>query len=197
MVDTERVVARQVMSLFADSPVPARARAMWEWSARPFRALTELVPPEGSVLDASAGTGVLACALALDRRSREVVGVNTDALSVAVANRAARQVHARGGRCRFELSPPGEIPHGPWHAIVLVEAIGSSEVLIGRGLLETCTEALATGGVVVVADRPGPTGVAAVLESLGLSVTVSWARSPLGQRYAVIAGRRPGLRAVN
>lgn len=177
----------------------ARARVVLDWVARPQSAVMARVDPRGPVLDVECGLGARACALALACPGRQVHGISTDAVAVAKANRAARQAIARGGQVRFDLSPPGEIPHGPWQSIIALDVLTRLDGSSGRGLLASCAEVLVAGGSLVVANRAQAVAALSVPEALageGLQVEVEQTRSRLGPVYELVVGTRPSLRVV-
>jgi 2-polyprenyl-3-methyl-5-hydroxy-6-metoxy-1,4-benzoquinol methylase len=110
------------------------------------------VPEGGRVLEVGCGYGVFCCHLALGSRDRTVVGVDVDARKIVHAQRAARQAAARGAKVEFHLAPPGDVPDGPWDAVVIVDVLYLLDPDAQAGLLHTCAEQLGPGGVLVVKE---------------------------------------------
>jgi 2-polyprenyl-3-methyl-5-hydroxy-6-metoxy-1,4-benzoquinol methylase len=111
-----------------------------------------VVPKRGRILEVGCGYGVFSCHLALSSPDRTICGVDVDVRKVVHGQRAARQAGPRGARCEFHLSPPGEIPDGPWDAIVIVDVLYLLDSDAQAGLLQTCAEQLSLGGVLVVKE---------------------------------------------
>jgi 2-polyprenyl-3-methyl-5-hydroxy-6-metoxy-1,4-benzoquinol methylase len=110
------------------------------------------VPSSGRILEVGCGYGVFSCHLALASRQRHVLGVDVDVDKVVHAEFAAKQARAKGARCEFHLSPPGEVPPGPWDAVVIVDVLYLLDADAQAGLLQSCAEQLALGGVLVVKE---------------------------------------------
>ena len=141
-----------VLSLYGRAPLAVRAHVWGRWATCPFERVAASVPERGRVLEVGCGYGVLSCHLALSSPSREVLGVDVDVRKVVHAQYAAERARARGARCEFHLAPPGEVPDGPWDAIVIVDVLYLLDTDAQAGLLHSCTEQLALGGVLVVKE---------------------------------------------
>ena len=126
---------------------------MWgRWATCPFRRVAANVPERGRILEVGCGYGLFSNHLALEAKGREVSGIDVDVRKIVHGQRAARQAAAHGARADLHLSPPGEIPDGPWDAIVIVDVLYLLDADAQAGLLRTCTEQLALGGVLVVKE---------------------------------------------
>lgn len=127
----------------------------------PLAAVAAQVPRSGRVLDVGCGHGLLSLMMATQSAERDVLGIDVDPAKVAVANLAARRAGA-AVTCAFELAPPGEVSEGPWDAIVIADVLYLLDADDQHGLLRSCGQRLAPGGVLVVKEMaPTPTWKAA------------------------------------
>ncbi|HEX6596965.1 MAG TPA: class I SAM-dependent methyltransferase, partial [Acidimicrobiales bacterium] len=122
------------------------------WASCPFRRVEAAVPTSGRILEVGCGYGVFSCHLALASHQRQVLGVDVDLRKVVHAQFAAKRAAARGATCEFHLAPPGEVPDGPWDAIVVVDVLYLLDPDEQAGLLHTCAEQLSLGGVLIVKE---------------------------------------------
>jgi 2-polyprenyl-3-methyl-5-hydroxy-6-metoxy-1,4-benzoquinol methylase len=143
-------VAVDALSFYTDAPPVVRALVRARWAACPYDRVAEHVPERGRVLEVGCGYGVFSCHLAVTSRDREVLGIDTDVDKVVHGRFAARRAQARGARCDLHLAPPGEVPAGPWDSVVLVDVLSSLDPDAQQGILHSCAEQLALGGVLVV-----------------------------------------------
>lgn len=146
-----------VLSLYGNAPPAVRAHVRGRWVTCPFRRVEAAVPRRGRILEVGCGYGVFSCHLALSSRERQVLGVDVDLRKIVHAQFAAKRAVARGATCEFHLAPPGEVPDGPWDAIVIVDVLYLLDPGEQQGLLHTCAGQLALGGVLVVKEMaPSP-----------------------------------------
>lgn len=110
------------------------------------------VPEEGRVLEVGCGYGLFSIDLALAAKAREVHGIDVDVRKIVHGQHAARQAGVQGARADLRLAPPGDVPDGPWDAIVIVDVLYLLDADAQAGLLGTCAEQLALGGVLVVKE---------------------------------------------
>jgi 2-polyprenyl-3-methyl-5-hydroxy-6-metoxy-1,4-benzoquinol methylase len=110
------------------------------------------VPSRGRILEVGCGYGLFSNHLALEAHQREVLGIDIDLRKILQGQRAAKQGAVGGARCELHLSPPGDVPDGPWDAIVIVDVLYLLDRHEQEGLLRSCTEQLALGGVLVVKE---------------------------------------------
>jgi 2-polyprenyl-3-methyl-5-hydroxy-6-metoxy-1,4-benzoquinol methylase len=167
-----------VLRLYSDTPPRIRARAWGRWASTPFAAVEAKVPTEGRILDVGCGFGVFSCYVGLRSTGRQVLGIDEELDDVIQARLAVRKAGSRLARVSFELTPPGEVPDGPWDAVVLIDGLGRLDPDAQSGLLATCAEQVALGGVLVINDRTGPRRrtvhedeVAGTMEDAGLVVS--------------------------
>lgn len=141
-----------VLSLYANAPLPVRAHVWTRWATCPFRRVAEAVPAKGRVLEMGCGFGVFACHLAVSSRERDVLGVDVDVRKIVHGRFAAERAREKGARCEMHLEPPGDVPEGPWDAVVIVDVLYLLEPDAQAGLLQSCAQQLALGGVLVVKE---------------------------------------------
>ena len=146
--------SRRLLGLYAGAPRSARAHVRVRWATSPLRAVAAQVPGQGRVLELGCGHGLLSLYLALSAPERSVVGVDVDDRKVDVARQAAEPV----ANCRFELTPPGDIPRGPWAGIVIVDVLYLLTPQTQRWLLQACLQRLGPDGALVVKEM-GPSPV--------------------------------------
>ena len=145
---------RTLLSLYDGAPAAARAHVRLRWATCPLRAVAAQVPRQGRVLELGCGHGLLSLYLALTSTERRVLGVDVDDRKIEVATRAAASLP----NCAFELTPPGDVPGGPWATIVIVDVLYLLPPETQRWLLRACLDRLGPDGVLVVKEmgrRPG------------------------------------------
>jgi 2-polyprenyl-3-methyl-5-hydroxy-6-metoxy-1,4-benzoquinol methylase len=141
--------ARAALRAYRRAPLGDRLHVLVRWLSCPFPPVVEVLPSTGRILEVGCGHGLFSGYLA--RRSPEltVLGVDIDVDKIAVAT-ASERLH--GGRLDFAVGNSGSVPDGPWDAVVLVDVLYLLDEAGQRALLESCTAALAPGGVLVVKD---------------------------------------------
>jgi 2-polyprenyl-3-methyl-5-hydroxy-6-metoxy-1,4-benzoquinol methylase len=110
------------------------------------------VPEEGRILEVGCGYGVFSLHLALAAKGREVHGIDVDVRKIVHGQRAARRAAVRGAHAELRLEPPGDVPEGPWDAIVIVDVLYLLDAEAQAGLLRSCAEQLSLGGALVVKE---------------------------------------------
>lgn len=147
-----RISKPEVLGLYSAAPLAVRAHVWGRWATCPFRRVAAHVPEQGRILEVGCGYGLFANHLALEARARRVSGIDVDVRKIVHGQRAARQALVRGARADLHLEPPGDIPDGPWDAIVIVDVLYLLDVDAQAGLLRSCAEQLALGGSLVVKE---------------------------------------------
>ncbi len=148
---------RETLALYRSLGLASRVHVRVRWATCPFPAVAGAVPASGRILEIGCGHGLFSSYLALSSRAREVHGVDLDAHKIREAEVAAAVARRRGARLIFHLAASGEVPAGPWDAVVIVDVL----YLLGREdqleLVARCAGQLAPGGVLVIkemSDRP-------------------------------------------
>jgi 2-polyprenyl-3-methyl-5-hydroxy-6-metoxy-1,4-benzoquinol methylase len=104
------------------------------------------------VLEVGCGHGLISAYLALSSSDREVNGVDIDARKIAVASHAQSHVDPKAVHLEFRHAASGDVPEGPWDAIVIVDVLYLLDKAAEFALLDACVEQLASGGVLVVKE---------------------------------------------
>ena len=150
-------VGRDVLSLYEGAPAGVRAHVRVRWATCPFRAVAAQLPPGGRVLELGCGHGLLSLLGAVSSPGRSVVGVDVDERKITHGRAAAARARQRGADCEITTALPGEIPGGPWDAIVVVDVLYLLDEAEQRDLLGGCARRLAPGGVLAVKEMaPAP-----------------------------------------
>jgi 2-polyprenyl-3-methyl-5-hydroxy-6-metoxy-1,4-benzoquinol methylase len=139
---------------YGGEPLATRLHTAIRWRSCPFEALVAHVPRKGRVLEVGCGHGLLATTLALDSPHRSVVGTDVDGEKIAAAQRAGNGLD----NLSFAPAEPGELPAGPWDAVVIVDVLYLIDRDGERQLLERLADDLVPGGVLLVkemATTPG------------------------------------------
>lgn len=145
-------VGRDVLDLYRDAPLGVRAHVRVRWTTCPFRAVDAQLPPEGRVLEVGCGHGLFSLLAAVRSPARAVVGVDVDERKVAHARVAAARARESGARCDIVVAPPGELPAGPWDAVVVVDVLYLLDTETQRDLVGRAARLLAPGGVLAVKE---------------------------------------------
>jgi len=143
---------RQVLSLYADAPASVRAHVAVRWATCPFRAVASQLPPGGRLLEVGCGHGVFSMLAAVTDHERTVVGVDVDERKVPHARAAASKARNAGASVDIAVAPPGELPDGPWDAVVVLDVLYLLDAATQRGLLAECAARLAPGGALAVKE---------------------------------------------
>ena len=145
--------SREVLSLYRTAPPLVRAHVRVRWATCPFRAVAAQLPPGGRVLEVGCGHGLFTLHAALSSPGRSVLGIDVDGRKVEHAQAAAaRARHERGADCEIRVAPPGEVPEGPWDAVVVVDVLYLLDAGTQRDLVAGCARRLAPGGVLAVKE---------------------------------------------
>ncbi len=144
--------SRQVLSLYDDAPVGVRAHVRLRWWTCPFRAVVAQVPAAGRVLEVGCGHGVFSLLAAVSAPGRSVVGVDVDERKVPHARAATARARAGGADVDITVARPGDLPPGPWDAIVVIDVAYLLDASTQRQLIEECAAHLAPGGVLAMKE---------------------------------------------
>ena len=144
--------ARDVLALYRDAPPGVRAHVRVRWTTCPFRAVDAQLPAQGRVLEVGCGHGLFSLLAAMSSPVRSVVGVDVDERKVPHARAAAARARQRGADCDIAVAPPGELPDGPWDAIVVVDVLYLLDAATQQALVADCARLLAPGGTLAVKE---------------------------------------------
>lgn len=158
--------AAQVLGCYGDAPRGDRFHVRFRWRSCPLPVVAREVPLRGRVLEIGCGHGLLSLYLAVQGRSREVLGVDIDPDKIALARHAAarlterdtlspQQVQGHDVTVRFETVEPDRFAEGSFDSIVIADVLYLLRAQERSTLLDACVDHLAPEGVIVVkeADR--------------------------------------------
>jgi 2-polyprenyl-3-methyl-5-hydroxy-6-metoxy-1,4-benzoquinol methylase len=115
-------------------------------------AVERATPAQGRVLEIGCGHGLLSLYLAVASPARRVVGVDIDADKIALARRAAERLRPDEANASFLTVAPGEVPRGPFAAIVVCDVLYLLGPPARRALLDTAVDQLGPDGVLLVKE---------------------------------------------
>ena len=145
-------LATQVLALFDHAPKRDRLHVRGRFRTCPVALVDAEVPRVGRVLEVGCGHGLISAYLALSSRDRDVTGVDIDARKIAIASHARSHADPQAARLQFRHVAVGELPEGPWDAIVIVDVLYLLDRPAERALLDDCAARLAPQGVLVVKE---------------------------------------------
>lgn len=162
MKGPETPAGRRAIELFADAPRGDRFHVRARWWSCPFPEIQLRVPVVGRILEVGCGHGLLSLYLALSAPGRVVEGVDIDAHKIVLAQAAAARLRPDEAQVTFATSEPGpgepgQLPAGPFDAIVINDVLYLMPEAVRRDVLAACAARLAPGGVLVIKeidDRP-------------------------------------------
>ena len=143
---------RRALSLYHQAGIPARLQTRLRWWWCPVPAVDAEVPSDARVLEVGCGHGLVSFYLALSAPDRRVVGIDIDADKIAAARAAAAGLAPGEAEVRFETVQSGEVPAGPWDAVVTVDVLYLLPPEDQRRLLAAMAGSLAPGGVIVLKE---------------------------------------------
>lgn len=143
---------RETLALYAGASAAARVHVRVRWHSCPFPEIAAEVPRSGRVLEVGCGHGLMAAFLALESPARIVRGIDVAPGKVREARAAAERARHAGADLDFACVQAGELPSGPWEAIVIVDVLYLLDEAAQRSLLERCAGQLAPGGVLAVKE---------------------------------------------
>lgn len=141
-----------VLRLYSTAPRGVRAHVWVRWATCPFARVAAHVPETGRILEVGCGYGLFSNYLALTGPDRRVSGIDVDVRKIVHGQHAAQAAGVHGAHADLHLEPPGDIPDGPWDAIVIVDVLYLLDADAQEGLLRTCADQLALGGALVVKE---------------------------------------------
>lgn len=111
-------------------------------------AVAERVPRSGTILEVGCGHGLFTNYLADTAPQRHVAGVDIDARKIDLA----RTTIGVADRVRFDTIADGELPAGPFDAVVIVDVLYLFTPAQRDDMLAAAAGRLAPGGVLVVKE---------------------------------------------
>ncbi len=146
------MIRDRVFELYAGAPKRDRLHVRGRWKSCPVDAVHRAVPRNGRVLEVGCGHGLVSAYLALAEPAREVTGVDIDARKIELAAAAQKRLQPNEGTLSFRHEPAGEVPDGPWDAIVIVDVLYLLSRAAEKALLAACAAQLAPGGTLVLKE---------------------------------------------
>jgi 2-polyprenyl-3-methyl-5-hydroxy-6-metoxy-1,4-benzoquinol methylase len=145
-------VGRRALALYDDAARGDKLHVRVRWATCPIAAVDAEVPTRGRILEVGCGHGLVSAYLALSCPERHVVGVDIDERKIDVARRAAAHLDPRVANLELRTSSGGDVPPGPWDAIVIVDVLYLLDTDDELALLDACLAELAPGGVLVLKE---------------------------------------------
>jgi SAM-dependent methyltransferase len=183
---------RATLARFADLPARERFHVHVRWRSCPMAAVASAVPAIGRILEVGCGHGLFSQFLVASAPGRQVTGVDIDAHKIDLA-RAAQAGHER---LDFQVTNPGELPNGPFDAVVIVDVLYLLSDTQRDDLLGAAVLRLAPGGVLVVkevgTEPPWKARLASFQERLSTGVLGITAGSHQGFESADVLADRLG-----
>jgi SAM-dependent methyltransferase len=151
-------------SLFADAPLSTRSFLRLRSILTPYDRMASVLPARGRVLDLGSGHGLLALALSLGSREREIIGIDHDPDRVRIAEAAALGLLV-GSRPSFEVGDLKEklwsFPSGSLVGIAMIDILHYFDPPTQQFLVGHAARVLAPGGVLVVREIDSDDGIKA------------------------------------
>lgn len=144
--------ARRAIELFDDAPRGDRFHVRARWFTCPFPAIERQVPRAGRVLEVGCGHGLLSLYLALAGDGRRVEGIDIDEHKIVLAQQAAANLRPGEASVSFATVTPGEMPDGPFDAIVITDVLYLMADEVRRSVLDACADRLGPDGVLLVKE---------------------------------------------
>ena len=136
---------REVIALYRDPGVRARAYLNVRWLVCPFDRVLPLVPTEGRLLDVGCGSGLWLNYLALERPRLDLHGVDPDARKLALAEKSSDRLDLRQ-RSVEEVTPES------FDCVTILDVLCLLSDELKRKVLAAAYRALRRGGTIVVKD---------------------------------------------
>ena len=125
-----------------------RLHVQVRWRSCPMAEVAARVPRSGTILEVGCGHGLFSNYLADTAPGRHVVGVDIDARKIALARTTVTDTD----RVRFDTIADGELPPGPFDAVVIVDVLYLFTSAQRDAMLAAAAERLAPSGVLVVKE---------------------------------------------
>jgi SAM-dependent methyltransferase len=166
--------ARRALSLFDTAPRGDRFHVRARWWTAPLTEVERSTPARGRVLEIGCGHGLLSLFLALSAPGRRVFGVDIDRDKITLARAAADGLAPDEAHVSFVAVEPGELPEGPFDAIVVCDVLYLLGPPARARLLDAAADRLGPDGVLLIKETaPKPrwkSGLTAVQERVSTRV---------------------------
>lgn len=146
------MIRDRVFELYEGAPKRDRLHVKGRWKSCPVEVVHRAVPNRGRVLEVGCGHGLVSAYLALAAPDRAVTGVDIDDRKIEVAAAACANLRDNEAQLSFRHEPAGDVPPGPWDAIVIVDVLYLLSRSAEQALLGACVAQLAPGGVLVLKE---------------------------------------------
>jgi 2-polyprenyl-3-methyl-5-hydroxy-6-metoxy-1,4-benzoquinol methylase len=172
------------MDRYRAAPLGVRTHVRVRWRTCPVRNVEAAVPRSGDVLEIGCGHGLVSNYLADASVDRRVHGVDIDRRKIDAARASLRL----DDTTVFDLVEPGELPEGPFDAVVIVDVLYLLDDAGRDELVAAACGRLRPGGVLVVKEL----GVIPAWKARLASLQERLSTGVLG----ITAGRHQGLEAL-
>jgi SAM-dependent methyltransferase len=174
-----------VGSTFAGASLSTRCFLWLRSITTPYRDLASAFPTRGRILDLGSGHGLLALALALGSRQREIIGLDHDEDRVQTANAAALKL-ADTVRPRFETrdlrDALASVTDEAVAGVAMIDILHYFDFATQRTLINEAARVLTPGGILLVREIDADGGVRAtanrLYEKLATSVGFTHSAQP-------------------
>jgi 2-polyprenyl-3-methyl-5-hydroxy-6-metoxy-1,4-benzoquinol methylase len=139
---------RATLARFAGLPAGERFHVWLRWRSCPMEAVAAVVPASGHILEIGCGHGLFSQYLVASAPQRRVTGVDIDPHKIEMALAASDGDE----RLDFAVSAPGDLPGGPFDAVVIVDVLYLLSTDERERLLAAAAASLAPGGALVVKE---------------------------------------------
>jgi 2-polyprenyl-3-methyl-5-hydroxy-6-metoxy-1,4-benzoquinol methylase len=144
--------ARRALDVYGDEARGDRVHVRTRWWTAPLAEVERATPVQGRVLEIGCGHGLLSLYLALSSPARRVVGVDIDRDKIAVARRAAERLDEGEAHVSFLAVEPGELPEGPFGAVVICDVLYLLGPHARTELIEASAGRLGPDGVLLIKE---------------------------------------------
>jgi SAM-dependent methyltransferase len=156
----------EIRSLYANASVRTRCFLSLRELITPYSAIAASFHDEGLVLDLGCGHGLLAFALAITGRSREIVAVDHDAERIRLARSAMTRLEA-DVKLRFEVGDLTEVlgsfAPGSLSGVAMIDMLHYFDADTQRCLISGAERALRHHGVLAVREIDSSAGMRGVV----------------------------------
>ena len=157
------------MSLFADAPLSTRFFLRVRSLLTPYGRMASVFPARGRVLDLGSGHGLLAFALSLGSKERQIIGIDHDPDRVRLAEAAARELPF-GSRPSFEVGDLKEkllsFASGSLTGLAMIDILHYFDPASQQFLVSQAMRVLAPGGILAVREIDSDDGIRAAANRL-------------------------------